>query len=116
MPNPVTLIALRVLNAWFFGIVAGAGLTLFQGLIPRPGLASGLYSNTRRLAAIVSGPIIAFGSTTAFGFQGVFAACAALTVLALAVIASTSRSPRRMRPKELLAAPAPANPAAGARS
>lgn len=113
MPNPVTLIAHQVFNVWFFGILAGVGLMLFQRLIPRPGLASGLYTNTRRLAAIVSGPIIAFGSTTAFGYQGVFAA---LTVLALAVIASTSRPPRRMRPKEFLAATAPADPAAGARS
>ncbi|MCX2746974.1 MFS transporter [Arthrobacter sp. MI7-26] len=112
--NPATLIALQVLNAWFFGIVAGVGLTLFQRLIPRPGLASGLYTNTRRLGAIVSGPIIAFGSTTALGYQGVFAACAALTVLALLVILLLGRAPRRVRPKERLAA-ASGGPASGAR-
>ena len=87
--DPVGLIALQILNAWFFAIVAGVGLTLFQQIIPRPGLASGLYMNTRRVGAIVSGPIIALGSMTALGYQGVFAACAALAVLALAAIALT---------------------------
>lgn len=96
--DPLTLIGLQVLNAWFFGIVAGVGLTLFQHLIPRPGLASGLYANTRRLGAIASGPIIGFGAVTALGYHGVFAACAVLTVLALAVIELTEwRARRRQR-------------------
>ncbi|MGO4584410.1 MFS transporter [Arthrobacter sp. 2RAF6] len=112
--NPATLIALQVLNAWFFGIVAGVGLTLFQRLIPRPGLASGLYTNTRRVGAIVSGPIIALGSTTAFGYQGVFAACAVLTILALLVIVLAGRRPRRMPPKKRPAASAASAPAVDA--
>ena len=45
--------------------------------------------NTRRVGAIVSGPVIGLGSMTALGYQGVFAACAALAVLALAAIALT---------------------------
>ncbi len=83
--GPVTLIGLQVLNAWFFGVVAGVGLTLFQSVIPRPGLASGLFVNTRRLGAIASGPIIGIGSATPLGYSGVFVACAALTVLAVIV-------------------------------
>lgn len=90
--GPVLLLALQVLNAWFFAVVAGVGLTLFQQLIPRPGLASGLYTNTRRLGAIVSGPIITFGSMTVLGYGGIFAVCAALTVSALVVIAVASRT------------------------
>ena len=54
--DPITLVLLQVLNAWFFGIVAGVGLTTFQEMIPRPGLASGLFTNTRRLGAIVVRP------------------------------------------------------------
>lgn len=81
--GPVMLIVLQVLDAWFFAMVAGVGLTLFQAVIPRPGLASGLFVNTRRIGAIVSGPIIAFGSMSALGYGGTFAACAALTLLAL---------------------------------
>lgn len=92
--DPVALIALQVLNAWFVRIVAGVGLTLFQELIPRPGLASGLYANTRRVGAIVSGPIIGLASLTALGYQGVFAACAALTVLALVILRLTGRRVR----------------------
>lgn len=92
--DPIGLIALQILNAWFFAIVAGIGLTLFQQIIPRPGLASGLFVNTRRVGAIVSGPIIAFGSMTTLGYQGVFAACAGLAVVALAAIMLT----RRLKP------------------
>jgi len=90
--GPVLLIALQALNAWFFAVVAGVGLALFQRLIPRPGLASGLYTNTRRLGAIVSGPIIGFGSLTVLGYGGVFAVCAGLTVLALVAVAVAART------------------------
>lgn len=55
--------ALQVLNAWFIAAVVGIGFTLFQEIIPRPGLASGLYANTRRLGAIVSGPLIGLGGS-----------------------------------------------------
>ncbi|WP_369077121.1 hypothetical protein [Paractinoplanes maris] len=82
--GPVPLLALQVLNAWFFAAVAGVGLTLFQELIPRPGLASGLYANTRRLGAVASGPLIGAGSTTALGYGGVFLASAVITAVALA--------------------------------
>ena len=89
--GPVMLIALQALNAWFFATVAGVGLTLFQEIIPRPGLASGLYANTRRVGAIISGPIIGLGSGALPGFRGVLLACAALTVGALAMIGLASR-------------------------
>ena len=89
--GPVLLIAVQLLNAWFFAAIAGVGLALFQEIIPRPGLASGLYTNTRRLGAIVAGPIIALGSRTSFGYSGTFALCAALTAFALAVIGAAAR-------------------------
>jgi SET family sugar efflux transporter-like MFS transporter len=91
--GPLLLVGLQALNAWFFAVVAGVGLTLFQQVIPRPGLASGLYTNTRRVGAIVSGPIIAIGSLSALGYGGVFAACAGMTALALAAIGVVSRMP-----------------------
>jgi MFS transporter, SET family, sugar efflux transporter len=61
------LVALQLLNAWSFAGIAGIGLPLFQQMIPRPGLSTGLYMNTRRIGSIVSGPIIAIGSLTVFG-------------------------------------------------
>ena len=66
-------------------------------MIPRPGLSTGLYMNTRRVGAIVSGPIIAFGSSTALGNRGIFLACGVLIVLALVVIAMAARQ-RAPRP------------------
>lgn len=92
--DPWSLLALQLLNAWFFAAVAGVGLPLFQDLIPRPGLATGLYMNTRRVGAIVSGPIIAFGALTVLGERGIFVACAALTLLALLVVGAAARSGR----------------------
>jgi SET family sugar efflux transporter-like MFS transporter len=89
--GPAMLLGLQVLNAWFFAAVAGVGLTLFQDLIPRPGLASGVYVNTRRVGAILSGPIIGLGATSALGYGGVFLICAAVTAAALILLGSAAR-------------------------
>ena len=89
--GPFGLIALQPLNAWCFAAIGGVGLTLFQQMIPRPGLATGLYMNTRRIGSIVSGPIIAFGSLTAFGQRGIFLVSAALTLVGLMIIAAAGR-------------------------
>ncbi len=109
LTGPVLLVLVQPLNSWFFGVVAGVGLTLFQDLIPRPGLASGLFTNTRRVGAIVSGVIIAAGSTTALGYQGVFAICTVVAFGALVLIEVTRRSARTPEPaednSEALAAP-----------
>ena len=93
--SPVALIALQPLNAWFYGVIAGIGLTLFQQIIRRPGVASGLFTNTRRIGAIISGPIIGLGSTTAMGYQGVFAISAALTIVALVLVEFARGGARR---------------------
>ncbi|WP_205705806.1 MFS transporter [Kineococcus indalonis] len=88
--GPVVVLVLQVLNAWFFAVIAGVGLTLFQRVIARPGLASGLYANTRRVGAIASGGLVAVGATS-WGYGGVFMACAALTLVALAGLSLMSR-------------------------
>jgi SET family sugar efflux transporter-like MFS transporter len=93
-PGPVLLLALQPLNAWAFAAIAGVGLPLFQQMIPRPGLSTGLYMNTRRIGAIVSGPLIALGSLTVLGNRGIFVACAVLTAAALAIIGIAGRRPR----------------------
>jgi SET family sugar efflux transporter-like MFS transporter len=101
LTGPVLLLLVQLLNAWFFAAIAGVGLVVFQELIPRPGLASGLYTNTRRLGAVAAGPIIGLGSTTALGYSGIFAICAALTAAALAVVITADRIPERGRRAEL---------------
>jgi SET family sugar efflux transporter-like MFS transporter len=81
--GPGLLVGIQVLNAWFVAAISGVGLALFQQLIRRPGLASGLFANTRRVGAIASGPIIGFGAKSPFGYGGIFATCAVLTVIAM---------------------------------
>lgn len=93
--GPIPLIGLQLLNAWSFAGIAGTGLALFQQLIPRPGLSTGLYMNTRRLGAIVSGPIIAVGSLTALGQRGIFVTSAAVTLVGLLIIATAYGSSKR---------------------
>jgi len=93
--GPVALVAMQVVNAWFFAVVAGTGLALFQRVIPRPGLASGLYANTRRLGGIVSGPIIVLGVTAAWGYAGIFWICAVMTAAAVVVISLVARSSKQ---------------------
>jgi SET family sugar efflux transporter-like MFS transporter len=90
--GPVLLIGLQLLNSWSFAGIAGIGLPLFQHMIPRPGLSTGLYMNTRRVGAIVSGPIIAIGSLTALGQRGIWLISAVLTLIGLAIIAVASRT------------------------
>lgn len=90
--DPVSLIAVQVLDAWFFATVAGVGLPLFLDIVPRPGLAFGLFTNTRRIGAIASGGIFALAGTPV-GFTGVFLACAALTAVAFATTLLATRGP-----------------------
>ena len=54
--GPIMLVGLQLLNTWSFAGIAGIGLPLFQHMIPRPGLSTDLYMNTRRIGSIVSGP------------------------------------------------------------
>ncbi|MEZ0492219.1 MFS transporter [Kineococcus sp. TBRC 1896] len=93
--GPVALLAAQVLNAWFFAVVAGVGLTLFQEVIPRAGLASGLYTNTRRVGAVLSGPLVGLGAATSLGYGAVFAASAALTLVSLVIVVVLQRSASR---------------------
>lgn len=96
--GPWLLVGIQVLNAWFVAAISGVGLALFQQIIPKPGLASGLYANTRRVGAIASGPIIGFGGKSVLGYSGVFAACAGLTVIAMVLTAIARRSITPPRP------------------
>jgi MFS transporter, SET family, sugar efflux transporter len=95
--GPIVLIALQVLNAWFFAGIAGIGLPLFQQMIARPGLSTGLYMNTRRIGSILSGPIIAIGSLTILGQRGIFVTSAALTLIGVVITAIASRTYKRVR-------------------
>ncbi|NNC13616.1 MFS transporter [Planctomonas sp. JC2975] len=92
--GPVLLLVAQLLNAVFFAIVAGVGLTFFLEIIPRPGLASGLFTNIRRIGAIISGGIIALAAVIG-GYHNMFLVCAALAVFALVVIGIAAGLTRR---------------------
>ena len=95
LSGPIALLAVQVLSAWLVAAVAGIGMTLFQDMIPQPGLAVGIYANTRRIGAIASGAIIAFGSTSALGYRGVFVASGLVTALALLMLLVVRIRPSR---------------------
>jgi SET family sugar efflux transporter-like MFS transporter len=85
-PSPVVLIAGQLPNAVFIATMSGVGLTLFQDVIGRPGLASSLFMNTTRVGAIVAGPVIALGGTSSLGYPGVFLGCGVLVLVGLLVL------------------------------
>lgn len=95
VPGPALLIAMQPLNAWFYAVLAGTGMTLFQQIIARPGLATGLFMNTGRIGSVAAGGIIAIAGIPALGYPGLFATCALLTALALAIVELTRRNSRR---------------------
>ena len=95
--GPIALIALQALNAVFFASVAGVGLTLFQELIPGPGMATGLNTNTPRIGPVVAGPIMGPGPGP-WGYHGVYVACAVVTVAAAVAIGLAGRCPAVSRP------------------
>jgi len=81
--EPWQLLALQPLNAWFFASVAGIGLTVFQDAFPSPGLASGLFTNTRRIGAVLAGLLIAGLGGLPAPYRGVYAAAAVVVLLVL---------------------------------
>lgn len=89
--EPWQLLALQPLNAWFFATVAGLGLTVFQDVFPSPGLASGLFTNTRRAGAVLAGLFIAALGGFPVPYRAVYVAAAiiVLTVLAIAATVTT---------------------------
>ncbi|WP_344091470.1 MFS transporter [Microbacterium deminutum] len=95
--DPITLLVAQPLNAWFFAVTAGIGMTLFQQIIPRPGLATGLFMNTRRIGAIVAGPIIAVAGIGGLGYSAVCALCAIITIVAVAILMVAQSAVRRTR-------------------
>ena len=93
--SQVVLVGGQVLNAVYIATMSGVGLTLYQDVVGRPGLASSLFMNTTRVGAIVAGPVLAVGGGSAFGYTGVFAGCAGLVVLGSGVLVVSRLLARR---------------------
>ena len=88
--DPVMLISLQPLNAWFYASLAGLGLTLFQDQVPGPGLATGLFSNTMMVGAVVAGGVL-FAAEGPWGYTGVFGANVLLMVGATVLMLAAGR-------------------------
>ncbi|WP_022908696.1 MFS transporter [Aestuariimicrobium kwangyangense] len=93
--GPVVLLGSQVLNAWGVATMSGVGITLFQQMIPSPGLAAGLMTNTRRIGTIVSGGLIAVAAGGLRGYRTVFLGCGLLAVLGLVILLVAVRHTRR---------------------
>ncbi|MBI1377830.1 MAG: MFS transporter [Frankiales bacterium] len=92
------LLALQVLNAAFYAVVAGVGLTLFQARIAGPSRASGMLTNSQRVGAIFAGSIIGLGSVGSWGLRAVWVGCAGVTLAALGLLLAARRADRRPSP------------------
>lgn len=90
-PNGVVVVAAQLMNAAFYAVLVGVGLTLFQAVIPGPGRAAGLLSNAQRAGALLAGPLIGIGSIFASGLRSVFLACAVLAVVSFALLRLVAR-------------------------
>ncbi|MFD1722636.1 MFS transporter [Amnibacterium endophyticum] len=95
-PNPVVFVALQPLNAVFFAVVAGVGLTVFQDVFHAPGIASGLFTNTRRIGAVLASGLIAAAAVAPDTYRAVYASGAAATLAVLVgVLVLRLRRPAR---------------------
>jgi MFS transporter, SET family, sugar efflux transporter len=92
--GPVVLLGSQVLNAWAVATMSGVGITLFQQMIPAPGLAAGLMTNTRRIGTIVSGGLIAVAAGSRGGYRAVFLGCGLLAALGLVILMLAVRHTR----------------------
>lgn len=82
-----TLVAAQVLNAFFIATAVGGGMAWFQDTMPkRPGLATGIFMNTFRIATLVAAPVIAWTATSFGSYQASAYAAAAFTVAAAIMI------------------------------
>ncbi|MGJ6980452.1 MFS transporter [Aestuariimicrobium soli] len=90
--NPWLLVPWQAFKSWGFATMTGVGLTLFQSIIARPGLASGLFNNASKVGAILSGAIIALGATATWSYPGVFYLAIPTTLVGLLLVLIAGRT------------------------
>lgn len=94
--SPAALVALQIPNALGIAALTGVGLAWMQEAIDRPGLASGVYLNSRRAGAILTGPLLALAALGASGYGltfWAFALLAALAALAIRLVGGREEAP-----------------------
>lgn len=85
--TPWHVYLLQILSGTSFAILTNVAILFFQDLLPRQvGLATALFSNAQALGTLLG--MLSFGFLVeSFGHQNAFLACAAITTLALVLIA-----------------------------
>ena len=83
--GPVMLVVLQILGGWSIAAVSGV----------RP--AAGFRADTRRIGAVVAGPVIALSAVSTLGYRGVFLAGVALAMTGLGCVLA-ARLIRRVTP------------------
>jgi SET family sugar efflux transporter-like MFS transporter len=88
--------AAQVLHACYVCCIGGLGITYFQELMPVAlGRATTLFTNTARLAGMVSG--LAFGVVHMYGYRLAYVGSLGLSVTGTAVLAAVARRRRHLR-------------------
>jgi SET family sugar efflux transporter-like MFS transporter len=88
--------AAQVLHACFVCCIGGLGITYFQELMPAAlGRATTLFTNTGRLAGVLSG--LAFGLIQVHGYRLAYVGSVGLSVTGTAVLAAVAHRRRRAR-------------------
>ena len=96
--SAVMVVAVQVLNATFFGVVAGVGVTLFQSIISRPGAAAGLLANAQRGGAMLVGPLVGVSTVFPGGLRAAYVACAVSVSAGLVLVRIVHRRLRGSSP------------------
>lgn len=94
--SALVLMLVQVLKAWFYGTMIGVGMTWFSELIPRSGLAMGLYANAGRVGSVLAGLLVG-GAVQSWGFGGIFLACAVVVGFAALLVVGVSVASRGER-------------------
>ena len=88
--GPASLLVLQILAGWFVATLSGAGLLLFRQVAGRSESAVALLDHTRRIGAVVAGPVIALSAVTTLGYRGVFLGCVVLAMTGLGCVLAVS--------------------------
>ncbi|MGM1065663.1 sugar efflux transporter [Saccharothrix sp. Mg75] len=84
------VMAAQALHAVVIAAVMGVGISYFQDLAPdRPGYATTLYTNTAKISAMTSGPLL--GVAQHFGYRTAYGIGLVMSVLGLALLLADRR-------------------------
>jgi len=85
------MLIIQVLNATFVATYAAVRLMIFQRVVPLPGAAMGLQTNSGLVGALLTGPVIGASALGPWGLRTVFVLCAGCLVLGVSLVNFSQR-------------------------